>query len=131
MRFGLLVVLIFALAGCSGEQGPKRYRVSGTITFDGKPVPHGAVLFSPDTAKGNTGPQGIAEIKDGKYDTAGSRAPGIAGGATIVRVTALSNPNGKLLCEHEFSVELPNADSTHDIQIPASAAKKKASGAEI
>src|SRR5437899_12941205 len=101
MRYSLLLVLISALMGCSGKQGPQRYRVSGTVTFDGKPVPHGEILFSPDSAQGNSGPQGIAIIQDGKYDTAGTRAPGIAGGATIVRVTALSDPSGRLLCEYE------------------------------
>jgi len=127
----LLVLLAMILAGCSGERGPARHRVSGTVTFAGQSVPFGEVLFTPDSGKGNSGPQGIADIKDGKYDTAGSRAPGIGGGPMIVRVTALSNASGKLLCEYEFPLELPAADSTHNIDIPASAGKKQAAGPEI
>lgn len=125
----LLCVLLFT--ACGGERGPTRYRVSGKITFGGQPVPYGEVLFTPDSSKGNSGPQGIATIQDGKYDTAGSRAPGVAGGPTIVQVTALSDPSGKLLCEYQFGVELPKSDSTQDIEIPAAAGKKKGSGPEI
>src|SRR5262249_41814191 len=100
----LILIVCATLLGCSSEAEPTRYRVSGEITFDGKPVPHGEVLFTPDSGKGNSGPQGIAIIKDGKYDTAGSRAPGVAGGPTIVHVAALSDASGKLLCEYQFSV---------------------------
>jgi hypothetical protein len=131
MRYWLILGLLVVLVGCSSEAGPTRYRVSGEVKFDGKPVPFGEVLFTPDSAKGNSGAQGIATILDGKYDTAGSRAPGVAGGPMVVRVTALSDSNGKLLCEYEFSVDLPKANSEHNIDIPASAAKKKAGSPEI
>src|SRR5262245_8648276 len=107
MRYRLIVALLAVLAGCTGESGPARYRVSGEVKFNGQPVPSGEVLFTPDAAKGNSGAQGIANIQDGKYDTTGSRAPGVSGGPMIVRVTALSDANGKLLCEYEFSVDLP------------------------
>jgi len=127
----MIVGLIGVVTGCSGGGGPPRYRVSGEVKFDGKPVPYGEVLFTPDGGKGNSGAQGIATIKDGKYDTAGTRAPGVAGGAMVVHVTALSDPDGKLLCEHEFNVDLPKADTARDIDIPASAAKKKRGTPEI
>src|SRR4051794_32953464 len=94
-----LCVRLFAvsvlLAGCNGNSGPTRYRVSGEVKFAGQPVPYGEILFTPDSGKGNSGPQGIAIIQQGKYDTAGSRAPGVAGGPTVVTVTALADPNGK------------------------------------
>ena len=117
--------------GCLGEKEPKRFRVSGEITFDGKPVPFGEVLFTPDSGKGNSGPQGIAIITNGSYDTAGTRAPGVAGGPTVVQVAALADSSGKLLCEYQFNLELPKADSTQRIEIPASAGKKKADGSRI
>lgn len=115
-------VLLVAAGGCGGPAGPTRHRVSGTVTCGGRPVPHGEVLFSPDGSRGNRGPQGIAVIKDGRYDTAGSRAPGTAGGPTVVRVTALERPDGGLIAEHEFTLDLPRADSEQPIEIPASAA---------
>jgi hypothetical protein len=126
-----ILLVICAATGCMGDQGPKRYRVSGEITFDGKPVPHGEILFTPDSGKGNSGAQGIAIIQNGLFDTAGTRAPGTAGGATVVQVAALADASGKLLCEYQFTIDLPKADSTHKIDIPASAAKKKSSGPDI
>lgn len=133
MRRSLLLALLAAaaLAGCSRGDTQTRYRVSGEVKINGEPVPFGEVLFTPDGSKNNSGAQGIADIKNGRYDTQGSRAPGIAGGPTIVRVTASSDDKGTLIGEHEYSVELPRADTTHNINIPASAAKKKVTRPEI
>jgi hypothetical protein len=131
MRQSTILVLICMVAGCSSDSGPKRYRISGEITFDGKPVPHGEILFTPDSGRGNSGPQGVAIINDGLYDTVGTRAPGVAGGPTVVQVAALADPSGKLLCEYQFNIDLPKSDTTHRIDIPASAAKKKTGGPDI
>jgi hypothetical protein len=118
------ICCVAALAGCTSGDKQTRYRVSGEVKFNGEPVQFGEVLFTPDGAQGNSGAQGIAEIKNGRYDTQGSRAPGIAGGPTVIVVTALKDDRGTLLIEHEFKVDLPKADSTHDIDIPAAASKK-------
>jgi hypothetical protein len=122
---------IAAAAGCTSDDGPTRYRVSGEVRVNGEPVPYGEILFTPDNGKGNSGPQGIATIQNGKYDTAGTRAPGVAGGATVVLVTALADNKGKLICEYQFSLDLPKADSTHNIEVPASALPKKSKTPEI
>jgi hypothetical protein len=119
------------LAGCNADRGPTRYRVSGEVKFAGQSVPYGEILFTPDSGKGNSGPQGIAMIQQGKYDTAGTRAPGVAGGPTVVTVTALADPSGKLICEYQFSIDLPKGDTTHNIDIPESATKKKSAGPDI
>src|SRR5262245_19776919 len=95
-----------ALGGCAAE-GPQRFRVSGDATFAGQPIVHGDVLFTPDGAKGNAGPQGIAQIRNGQYDTAAPDGKGIAGGPTVVRVTGLTGPGGKLVCEYEMHMDLP------------------------
>ena len=42
---------LFALAGCSGQPAG-RYAVSGTVTFNGKPIPAGRVFLEPDPAGG-------------------------------------------------------------------------------
>ena len=119
-KFPGFVAGVVAIAiGCGDATGPTRHRVTGRVTCAGEPVPYGEVLFSPDGSRGNTGPQGIAVIKDGRYDTAGSRAPGIGGGAMIVRVTALRTPAGGLIVEHEFAADFPAAESERDIEIPA------------
>jgi hypothetical protein len=98
---------------------------------NGEPVPYGEILFTPDGGKGNSGPQGIAMIQNGKYDTAGTRAPGVAGGPTVVLVTALADNKGKLICEYQFSLDLPKSDTTHNIEVPASALPKKSKAPEI
>lgn len=129
LRWAMLGVLATALTGCGGPSGPPRFRVSGPVTCGGRPVPHGEILFSPDGRQGNKGPQGIAIIKDGRYDTEGSRAPGASGGPTVVRVTALESPGGGLIAEQEFTIDLPQADSEQLIEIPAPA--KPGRGPEI
>jgi hypothetical protein len=132
MRWWLIVGVVATLAGCSVEDGQERFRVSGSVKFAGQSVPYGEVLFTPDGAKGNSGAQGIADIKDGKYDTQGSRAPGVSGGPTVIRVMGFKDAGGKqLLVEHELQVDLPKSDTTHDIDIPATAAQPAAGTPEI
>ena len=117
------------VAGCGGGEG--RLALSGAAKYDGQPIPFGEVLFTPDAAKKNAGPQGIAPIRDGRYDTAAAGGKGFAGGPTVVRVTGFSGPGGKLLCEVELTVDLPRTGGTHDIDVPKQDAKpqpKKAGG---
>jgi hypothetical protein len=111
-----------ALASCSNDE-PKRFRVHGSAKFDGQPIPYGDVLFTPDGSKKNSGPQGIAHIRDGKYDTSASEGKGFGGGPTVVRITGFSGPGGKLLCEVEMQVDLPKGDTPHDIDVPKKDAK--------
>jgi hypothetical protein len=134
MRSGMAVLgtLFLALVvGCGGDSGPKRMRLKGTATFDGQPIPYGDVLLTPDGAKNNHGPQGIAQIRDGRYDTAGAEGKGYAGGPTVVRVTGLSGPGGKLLCEYEYQADLPREDGEYNIDVPKKGAAKKGTGPDI
>lgn len=133
MKLSLIVVglpMLIGLIGC-GEGGPQRLRLSGAATYDGKPIPYGDVLFTPDGSKKNSGPQGIAQIRDGRYDTSESDGKGFAGGPTIVRVTGLTGPGGKLLCEYEYPVELPRESGTFDIEVPKKANAKAGGGSDI
>jgi hypothetical protein len=136
MRASSLVVCLSAVVlpagGCHSESGPKAYRLSGEAKLDGKPIPYGEVLFTPDGAAGNAGPQGIATIRGGKYDTAADDGKGIAGGPTVIRVTALDKQGGHLLGEVEYKADLPRADGTHNIDVPAGKAPPpKTVGPEI
>lgn len=133
-RRGIAVVAAIALlvAGCARESGPDRFQVSGNVTLGDQPIAYGDILFTPDGAKGNSGPQGIAMIRGGKYDTAGADGQGVAGGPTIVRVTGFGAPDGKdLLCEYEYQVDLPKKDSTLKVEVPASAGRKRPASPEI
>ena len=59
-----LVALAFLVAtGC--DSSPNRFEVTGTLKIDGTPVPMGMIVMTPDKPKGNSGPQGIAEVRDG------------------------------------------------------------------
>lgn len=78
------------LAGCgAGGSDVTLYDVSGTVSYNGKPVPFGSVLFIADADEGNTGPQGVAEINDGKFNTA-QAGRGVVGGAYKVIIKGRS-----------------------------------------
>jgi hypothetical protein len=110
-----------ALAGCGDAE--KLYDVSGTITFDGKPLPKGLIFFDPE--KGTPGTQGFANVENGKYDTAvAGKGKGIRGGAYSVRingfdgVAAPESPFGRALFpEHEFKKDLPAQNQTFDYEV--------------
>jgi hypothetical protein len=63
LSLGCALATVF-LGGCK-DRGPQRVVVSGTITYNGKPVPAGDIRFVPVGASG--APMAGAEIKDGKY----------------------------------------------------------------
>src|SRR5947209_6558784 len=93
---GAVLAAVGAALGCS-EPGPTRYQVSGSVALEGQPIPYGEVIFTPDGSLKNTGPQGIAPIQDGKYDTRSPGGKGIAGGPTVLKVNGMSGPGGKTL----------------------------------
>jgi hypothetical protein len=54
-----------ALLGGCGDRGPERAILSGTVTYKGKPVAEGTILFTP-VAKSQV-PSAGASIADGRY----------------------------------------------------------------
>lgn len=108
---GWLIVGAFLFTGCGGGTSDKVVAVSGAVTCDGKPLPAGLIVFEPDPVKGNRGPQGHAEIKNGQFDTRLSRQ-GVVVGPQVVRITGGDGVNpepftpfGNLLFD-EFTVRL-------------------------
>ena len=127
-----LLVLSSLAVGCGESNG---YRVSGKVSFMGKPVPAGKIYFMPDGSKKNSGATGFADIKDGLYDTALAGGHGSPGGAVIIALEG-NDPTGTLdkndspdvttkllFARYETSAELPKGVSTKDIDVPAEAAK--------
>jgi hypothetical protein len=120
--------LVCCVAVSCNKADPNRFDISGEITFDGKPVPAGKIYFSPDTSKNNDGPQGHADIKDGRYDTRPT-ATGSPGGPVHVLIEGFDGKPkgdfifGKHLFSWETSLELPRASTTKDFEVPLSAAK--------
>jgi hypothetical protein len=121
---------LFFIAGC-GPVGPVRYELAGRISFQGKPVPAGTIIFEPDYSKGNDGPQGLAVITNGTYNTARG-GKGTVGGPHMVTVLGCdgvnvseTSPQGKLLFDpYITSIEIPKQTAKHDIEVPAKGASR-------
>lgn len=127
-RSALLAGVCILFAGCnSGEQV---YQLSGTITYKGKPVPSGMIIFEPDSGQGNSGAPGRSKIEDGKYDTASQEGHGIVGGPHVIRIIGMDGGNkgssssevglpNMLFPEYNAKVDLPKEDGVKDFEIPA------------
>ncbi len=135
LRFLPVLLLASSLFGCGGSKGN---RVSGKVTFAGKPVPAGKIYFMPDGSKNNSGATGYAEINDGAYDTSATGGQGVTIGAMIVAIegfdpaTAGKKEKGdtsgeettkSLFPRYETTVELPGSATTKDFDVPADAVK--------
>lgn len=62
----LVLVATCVAGGCGSSSEVQRYSLSGTVTYQGKPVPNGMISFEP-TEAGLGG--GFAPIRNGKYST--------------------------------------------------------------
>lgn len=119
------------LAGCGGrggDAGPPRYTLSGSVTFEGKPVPTGYISFVPDAAKGNTGPGAGATISNGKFATEAGK--GTIGGVHRVKIVGFDGvpyteegeeiKDGRSLFRPwEFNADLPMQNANVDYEVPA------------
>lgn len=125
-------VAILFIVGCN--KGPSRYDVSGTATFDGQPIPLGAIVLNADTQSGNSGPQGRVEIRDGKIST--KRGMGTVGGAQWLQLMA---SDGHMYKDHEGTrqqgkvlfdmihqkIELPPRDVVLNIRVASTQGNKQ------
>ncbi|MCS7304408.1 MAG: hypothetical protein NZ602_04795 [Thermoguttaceae bacterium] len=112
--------LLGAIGGCGRSSGPQRVVVTGTVTYNGQPIPNGEIRFVPT---GQTkGPISGASILEGKY-----RADGLGGvivGTHRVEIRAFRadksvppDPHG----EYPRQQYLPkkfNDQSTMEVTIP-------------
>jgi hypothetical protein len=74
-RWPLLATLAVALTGadgCSGPAPPKRGRVYGKVTLDGKPVPKANIRF---IALEASGVNVLAAVRDGVYEVPEGQGP--------------------------------------------------------
>ena len=129
MRFAAVFACLAAgglmATGC-GKDGMELHDVSGSVTFQGQPVPAGTVMFQPDASKGVSGPAGLAIIRDGKYDTSAEGGKGVVGGSHLVRIIGLDGKNvddmspegAPLFPDYEATVDLPKEDSVQDFEVP-------------
>jgi hypothetical protein len=134
-RLGLALLAVCLFAGCGDEGNP----ITGTVTFNGKPVPSGKIYFIPDEAKGNVGAPGYATIENGAYDTSepdgkspqlGPMTVGIEGFDPNAKSTVPGDTSGEVTIKalfpyYETSAVVEADKSTVDFDIPASAANRK------
>lgn len=123
---GLCASLILALGGCSGDPNlPKLGKVSGHVTYQGKPVEAGRVVFTPIAGKGGeTGQSATGEISSG-----GSYS-----------MTTFNTGDGAILGQHVVTVVVrekgsedmgkPKADGTLDYKLPKLVTPSKYASAE-
>ena len=75
--------LVVITSGCTGDTNGASFNITGTVTYDGKPVPAGYIKFIPKAG----GATGFARITDGKYTTAsGAKKRGIEAGDYTITV---------------------------------------------
>ena len=130
----ILVLFVAPLIGCSKSTGPNRVHVSGDISWKGTPVPSGYVTFTPDVKKGTSGPQGLAWIKDGKFDTRTEKGRPVVRGSQIASIYGYDGANpsevhpwgSQLFSQHQQEVTIGDQESVEvTFTIPDSATRPK------
>jgi hypothetical protein len=131
-RAGFIVLAVagLALAGCGRGDGLTRYRVKGTVTFQGQPVAFGSIFFEPTASVGAIAPTSYLAVRDGKYD-AGDKGP-VAGKYRVVvggqdqSKTRVDDDGithtSQLFKDYVFEVDIPPPGNTLDVEVPASQA---------
>lgn len=80
------------LTGCFGGSAEhiERASISGTVTFDGKPLPEGSIQFVPDVdaaGKPVRGKLAQALIKDGNYSLTADAGPAVGNNKVLINAT--------------------------------------------
>jgi hypothetical protein len=123
-----VAAILLCTLGCNRRQGPVRYDFSGSVTYNGKAVPLGSVVFLPDKSKGNDGPGATAAIIDGSYSTMPGR--GAVGGPHIAQISGFDGKAYQVGHEHHpmgrmvfptvrLNVDLPKESGKYDFVLPA------------
>src|SRR5262245_21976609 len=91
-RLPAALILVALLVGCGGDR-PRTAVVQGKVTFRGKPVPNGTILFHPAS-----GPTAQGEIRpDGTYRlTTFREGDGAVLGKHKVVIVAMQDTGGRL-----------------------------------
>ena len=87
----LIGVMLSIAIGCGSGSALDLGRVEGTVTFGGKPLEHGRVVFSPE--KGISGPQAVGNIQsDGSFRMRTGEHDGAPLGSHVVTVHCRQQP---------------------------------------
>lgn len=125
MRAWALVLVLASLCGCNDQ--PQAIGVSGTVTFQGKPLDQGSIEFVPlDPAHLMSG----AQIAEGKYQVPPEK--GLSEGRYVVRLWSSEGgtvvpdaaPGESTITAKERIPPSFNVDSTHEVEVKAGAENK-------
>jgi hypothetical protein len=127
-----LTLALLLLTSCAPKSGTP-VPVSGKVYFKGMPLQAGLIVFTPDAAKGESGPSAYGEIgPDGSYQLKMDKVAGANPGWYRVTVASLSNafssldtPPVSLIPERyrdpqlsQLQIEvLPNIHNLHDVEV--------------
>ena len=108
-RFVTLLLFVASLvsAGC-GDGKPQKYKLSGTVTYEGQPIPEGSIMFMASDLRGQ--PE-TAQISNGKYSV--DVTPGQK--KVVVEASKFVGPEDKTMGVRPRDQYLPNkynVDST-------------------
>lgn len=114
---------LVVLAGCSRTaDGPQRNQLKGRVTFQGKPVQDGRIVFAPDDKKGNSGPGAIAFIREGTFETPAGH--GVISGPHVVdilgydqKVDMSTDDEPDATVKQSLEVVLPKDGGTYDFDL--------------
>src|SRR5262245_59199772 len=131
--WGALVGAVLVLSGCG--EARKRHQVSGTVTYQGKPVKMGSIRFEAEESVGDFAPACYAPITDGRYETKPEDSP--TTGRYRVQVMGIDVPRIKkdgppgtpwempaLFQPYSTTVEIPPPNGRFDIEVPDPGGKK-------
>jgi hypothetical protein len=115
------VLVVIAVVGCGGDDLGKRYAVSGTITYKGKPLPKGNIAFVSDKPDGR-GASGV--IEDGKYQmTTQSPNDGAFAGTYLVTINNIEVDSATVEAETKKLAAKKNIQLSPGMVDPAHQAK--------
>lgn len=113
-RLFVTLCLVSLIAGCGGGKdydGPKRFPLSGKVTFNGENVDGGVITFTPESGENQRVSSGV--ISNGEYSI--SEGQGATQGKYRVEIR-WSRPTGKQILDAEDTGEM--IDVTEQV-IPA------------
>jgi len=113
-KFGLGLVLLLIGSGCGGAKLAKLYPVTGTVTYDGKPLANASVLLVPETgaaAIGQTDGEGHFSLR-----TQGTE--GAVEGPAKIAVTATENVKKVTAEEFEKMTDAERAKASKSLIPP-------------
>ena len=125
----IVPLALVALGGCGAGESLDRYPLTGTVTYDGKPVESGVIFFEPKASAGKVAPTVYLSIKDGKLD-AEDEGPVKGTYHVIVRGYDKSKERvdddgititPQLFPDYEFDVEIPPPDNVLKVEVPKAA----------